>query len=128
MRILFALLLVSTQVVAQDLATPVEAPVQAATHTGIVAQTGWPNPHRITLLTESCGWPGGAMRAQWIKPDRRIEWGCWGYNETGVQIQWSTGRQIWVDYLELYYWDGSWSRQMGYQTLHKRVTNLKGIR
>lgn len=91
----------------------------------VVAQTGWPNPHRITLLTESCGWPGGAMRAQLITPSQHVVWGCWGYNQTGVQIQWQTSAHSWIDYAELWFWDGLFQRQMGYQTLHKRVLFLR---
>lgn len=91
----------------------------------VVAQTTWPNTKRIALLTDSCGWPGGAMRAQEITATRQIRWGCWGYNETGVQIQWSTGRTEHLDYLELYTpGDGVW-RQMGYQRLHQRVLRLR---
>lgn len=118
MRILFALLLLLSvdQVWAQAPAT-------------VVAQTGWPNPHRITLLTESCGWPGGARRAQWIRADRSIHWGCWGYNETGVQIQWSSGQHLWIDYFELWYFDDrQWSQQLGYQRLHRRLAEMQGHR
>lgn len=119
MRIIIALLVVVLLLVGQVWA---QAP-----HT-VVAQTGWPNPHRITLLTDTCGWPGGAMRAQWIRANRTIEWGCWGYNETGVQIQWSSGQQLWVDYLELYYLDErDWAQQMGYNRMHRRVWRLRNI-
>ena len=91
----------------------------------IVAQTGLPNPHRITLLSESCGWPGGAMRVQLITPGQHVIWGCWGYNQTGVQIQWQTSAHTWIDYAELWAWDGDFLRQMGYQTLHRRVLFLR---
>lgn len=125
MRILFALLLLTVhQVLAGELAQPM-TPGPATTHNKIVAQTQWPNAHKITLLTESCGWPGGAMRAQWILPNRTIQWGCWGYNETGVQIQWSSGPQMWVDFLDLFYWHQGLARQLGYQTLHQRVLFLR---
>ena len=130
MRILFlALLLHSTLALAEqgELARPV-GPGPASTHTSIVAQTQWPNAHKITLLTESCGWPGGAMRAQWIQQGHRIQWGCWGYNETGVQIQWSSGPQMWVDFLDLFHWNQGLSQQLGYQTLHQRVLFLRNIR
>lgn len=91
----------------------------------LVAQTVPPNALRIYLLTESCGWPGGAMRAQVITSARHMAWGCWGYNETGVQIQWSTGAAAWIDYAELWAWDGDFLRQMGYQTLHRRLWLLR---
>jgi hypothetical protein len=91
----------------------------------VVAQTSWPNPYRITLLNEPCGWPGGAMRAQWIQQNHRIEWGCWGYNETGVQVQWSTDQQVYIDFLELFYFDDrGWFQQMGYNRMHRRVLRL----
>lgn len=93
--------------------------------TTVVAQASWPNPHRITLLIDSCGWPGGAMRAQQILPGRHLRWGCWGYNETGVQVQWEDGRQEWIDYLELFIWEDGWHRQMGYGKLHRRVWHLR---
>jgi hypothetical protein len=94
-----------------------------------VATTSWPNPHRITLLTDTCGWPGGAMRAQWIQRDHTIRWGCWGYNETGVQVQWSTGQHMWIDYFELFYLDErDWAQQMGYNRMHRRLLFLRNIR
>ena len=91
----------------------------------LVAHTTAPNPQRVFLLTETCGWPGGAMRAQWIIHSGAIRWGCWGYNETGVQIQWSTGSHTHIDFLDLWAWDGNFLRQMGYQTLHRRVLFLR---
>ena len=94
----------------------------------LVAHTVVPNPERIQLLTESCGWPGGAMRAQLITQTNAIRWGCWGYNDTGVQIQWSTGYHSWISFSDLWIWDGGFMRQMGYQTLHRRLYTLKGTR
>jgi len=91
----------------------------------LVAHTVAPNPERIQLLTESCGWPGGAMRAQLITQTNGLRWGCWGYNDTGVQIQWSTGYHSWISFADLWIWDGGFMRQMGYQTLHKRVLFLR---
>jgi hypothetical protein len=92
----------------------------------MVAQASWPNPHRITLFTDSCGLPGGAMRAQWIHRNHRIEWGCWGYNETGVQVLWSTDTTMYIDYFELFYWDEKgWYQQLGYNRLHRRIAQLK---
>lgn len=117
MRTLFiALLLIALLLVGQ---------VWAQAPQTVVAQTVWPSERRIALLTDTCGWPGGAMRAQEITPTRQIRWGCWGYNETGVQVTWSTGRTDHLDYLELWSADQSFWRQMGYNTLHQRVTNLK---
>jgi hypothetical protein len=115
-RLLLLFVLHTTQVQAQDLAVPVTPP-QAWQH--LVARTAHYN-----LLTDTCGWPGGAMRAQWLRPDRTIEWGCWGYNETGVQIQWSTGQQIWVPWTDLGL--GAEHHRTDYQTLHQRVAQLKG--
>jgi hypothetical protein len=91
----------------------------------LVAFTGWPNPYHITLLSEPCGWPGGAMRAQWIRPGRSVFWGCWGYNETGVQIQWQDDSQAWIHYFELFYYDGAWNQQLGYNRLHNRLLFLR---
>lgn len=129
--ILFCLLIVTSAVQALELAEPVPVPVenpippQAQAPETVVAQTVWPSERRITLLTQSCGWPGGAMRAQEITATRQIRWGCWGYNETGVQVQWSTGRTDHLDYLELWTADQSFWRQMGYRTLHQRVLRLR---
>jgi hypothetical protein len=92
----------------------------------LVAQTGWPHPHQITLLSEPCGWPGGAMRAQRILPGRTIVWGCWGYNPTGVQIQWQDDTHQWIHYFELWFWDDAGRmQQLGYQTLHLRLWLLR---
>ena len=66
------------------------------------------------------------MRAQWIQQDHTIRWGCWGYNETGVQVQWSTGQHMWIDYFELFYLDErEWSQQMGYNRMHRRLLFLR---
>ena len=65
------------------------------------------------------------MRAQQILPGRVIRWGCWGYNETGVQIQWEDHSQEWIDFLELWAPTVGISQQMGYQTLHRRVWQLR---
>jgi hypothetical protein len=112
MRVLFCLLLVVGQVWAQAPQT-------------VVAQARWPSNHAIHLLTDTCGWPGGAMRAQHTLPDRKIRWGCWGYNETGIQIQWEDLSQTHWDFLYFWYWDGWVHQQLGYQTLHQRVLFLR---
>jgi len=116
MRILLACLLLAVVV-----------PTLAQVPESVVAQTTWPTTKRIALLREPCGWPGGALRAQEITATRQVRWGCWGYNETGVQVQWSSGRTDHIDFLELWIpQDGVWS-QMGYQRLHQRVHQLKGL-
>lgn len=130
MRILFALVLMAAVPGwATELARPTQEhqapPPQALAPQTVVAQTTWPTTRRITLLRDTCGWPGGARRAQEILPyTRQIRWGCWGYNETGVQVQWSTGRTDHLDFLDLYIAQDGWWRQMGYQRLHDRLWHL----
>jgi hypothetical protein len=116
MRILFALLLLHTAQAMAELAVPVAVP-QPADWPHTVARTA-----HYSLLSHGCGWPGGAMRAQWVRADRSIQWGCWGYNDSGVQIQWSTGHQTWVPWQDL--WTGS-DQAVTYQTLHQRVLFLR---
>jgi hypothetical protein len=123
MRILLIALVLTNQVSATELARPPRAqPALSQNWTGIVAQT---TATRITLLKETCGWPGGAMRAQLILPNRTIEWGCWGYNETGVQIQWSTGVQTWIDFWDLYFWHDKRPHQLNYKTMQRRLLFLR---
>jgi len=90
-------LLSAGQVLAQDLARPAlpAQPAQAVTNLPrtVIAVTR----SGLVLLRESCGWPGGAMRAYQITGDH-VAWACWGYNETGIQFQWATGQhtqQFW---------------------------------
>jgi hypothetical protein len=110
------LLLLSGQVLAQ----PTWAPPT------VVAQTAWPLRESITLLVDVCD--GRTMRAQWVTRDKTVIWGCWGYNPTGVQVAWSTGRTEFLDWVDLWYWSASMPQQMGYQTLHQRVALLRSYR
>jgi hypothetical protein len=92
----------------------------------VVAQTSWSYPETITLLVDACD--ARTMRAQWVTRDRTVIWGCWGYNPTGVQVVWSTGRTEFVDWFVLWYYHNGQLQQMGYQTLHKRVAQLRSYR
>jgi len=94
----------------------------------VVAQTSPPHPAQITLLVDVCDPGTGTMRAQWVTQDRTVIWGCWGYNPTGVQVQWATGRTEFVDWWLLWYYQNGQLQQMGYQTLHKRVAFLRTIK
>jgi len=136
MRILFALLLLHTaQVTALELAEPVR-PYSTTTWgvrtalapQTVVAQTSYPHPENITLLTDTCDARTGTMRAQWVTRDRTVIWGCWGYNPTGVIVQWATGRSEYIDWFVLYHLDNTMPRQLGYQRLHERVLFLRNIR
>ena len=91
----------------------------------VVAQTGYPHTEHITLLTDTCDTRTGTMRAQWVTRDRTVIWGCWGYNPTGVIVQWSTGRSEFLDWFALYHLDTGTARQLGYQRLHERVAFLR---
>lgn len=117
MRRLFiaSLLLIATQVCAQTAWAPPT----------VVAQTSWPVREAITLLVDTCDSRTGTMRAQWVTQDRTVIWGCWGYNPTGVQVQWQTGKTEFIDYFVLWYWSGGTTQQLGYQTLHSRVAFLR---
>jgi hypothetical protein len=94
MRIIIALLF-ATQVQATELARPPRpAPPPAAAWPAdipraVVAVSVTRQDHTV-LLRETCGWPGGAMRA-YRAEQGRIEWACWGYNETGLVFEWHTG-------------------------------------
>jgi hypothetical protein len=95
-RLLLVALVWSSHVTATELARPPKPhvqPVAAAWPADIprtvVAVSVTAVEHTV-LLRESCGWPGGAMRA-YHAHQGRITWACWGYNETGVTFQWSTG-------------------------------------
>ena len=136
MRILFALLLLHTaQVTALELAEPVRpystttwGVRTASAPQTVVAQTSWPHPENITLLTDTCDARTGTMRAQWVTRDRTVIWGCWGYNPTGVIVQWATGRSEYIDWFVLYHLDNTMPRQLGYQRLHERVLFLRNIK
>jgi len=93
----------------------------------VVAQTGHPHPEAVTLLLDTCD-STGTMRAQWVTRDRTVIWGCWGYNPTGVQVQWSTGRTEFIDWWVLWFWRNGALQQMGYQTLHQRLQLLRSMR
>lgn len=133
MRTLFMIFVLHmTPALAQDLAVPVN-PYQADRFTvrsapapqTVVAQTSYPHPETITLLTDVCDTRTGTMRAQWVTRDRTVIWGCWGYNPTGVIVQWSTGRTEYIDWFALYHLDNTMPRQLGYQRLHERVAFLR---
>ena len=127
-----ALLLHATQITATELAEP---PRQWTTQSWtvriapapqtVVAQTSHPHTENITLLTDLCDARTGTMRAQWVTKDRTVLWGCWGYNPTGVIVQWSTGRSEFIDWFTLYHLDMSMPRQLSYQRLHERVAFLR---
>lgn len=122
MRILFFALLIGSTQACAELAQPVWTASQPAwSQTVAKTQQG----RRIVLLRDSCGWPGGAMRAQWIRPNDTMEWGCWGYTETGVQIQWAQGQHQHVDYADLAYWTGQDTQSLNFKTLHQRVWLLR---
>lgn len=132
MRILFMILVLHmTPATALDLEQAVRNTRQtwalrtAPAPQTVVAQTSWPHPENITLLTDICDTGTGTMRAQWVTKDRTVLWGCWGYNPTGVIVQWSTGRSEFIDWFTLYHLDMSMPRQLGYQRLHERVLFLR---
>jgi len=136
MRTLLMILLAHASVVtATELAEP---PRQYTPHTytvrsapapqTVVAQTSLPHPENITLLTDLCDARTGTMRAQWVTRDRTVLWGCWGYNPTGVIVQWSTGRSEYIDWFVLYHLDNTVPRQLGYQRLHERVAFLRTMK
>ena len=91
----------------------------------VVAQTSLPHPEAVTLLLDACDHAQGTMRAQWVTRDRTVIWGCWGYNPTGVQVQWVTGRTEFIDWHVLWAWRNGQLQQMGYQTLHQRIATLR---
>lgn len=122
MRILFAVVIVALLPVGQVWAQPTWAPPT------VVAQTAWPHREAVTLLVDVCDASTGTMRAQWVTRDRTVIWGCWGYNPTGVQVQWQTGKTEFIDWLDLWAWSSGVPRQMGYQTLHQRVALLRSYR
>jgi hypothetical protein len=93
-KLLLIVLLWSSQATATDLARPVYKPPPpqawpADIPRSVVAVSVTAVEHTV-LLRESCGWPGGAMRA-YHAHQGRITWACWGYTEAGVTFQWSTG-------------------------------------
>lgn len=94
----------------------------------VVAQTSWAYRETITLLVDACNTTTGTMRAQWVTRDRAVIWGCWGYNPTGVQVAWSTGRTEFIDWFDLWYQNQGMGQQLGYQTLHQRVLFLRNMR
>ena len=117
-------LVCATTAQATELAKPpYDARTAQANWTQTVAQTRAGDT--ITLLTETCGWPGGAMRAQWVRPDRTLVWGCWGYNETGVQIQWSGRPQTWISFADLHYWHRNRSWHVDYTQMGQRLLFLR---
>jgi len=93
---LIVALLWSSQVAATELARPPAPPPPppkawpAHIPRAVVAVSVTAVDHTV-LLRESCGWPGGAMRA-YHAYQGRMTWACWGYTEAGIQLQWSTGQ------------------------------------
>lgn len=120
MKLLFALALATCVNLAQ--AQHVWAPPT------VVAQTGHPHPERVTLLVDACDARSALMRAQWVTRDHTVIWGCWGYNPTGVQVQWSTGRTEHIEWVYLHYWGDGFLQQLGYQRVHQRVWLLRNIK
>jgi hypothetical protein len=114
--VIAVMLLLSIQIQAQ----PTWAPQT------VVAQTGYPHPETVTLLVDACD--AKTMRAQWVTRDRTVIWGCWGYNPTGVQVVWTTGRTEFIDWFVLWYYHNGQLQQMGYQTLHQRAALLRSYR
>lgn len=55
---------------------------------------------RTVLLTDSCGIAGGSLRA-YQQRNNEILWGCWGFDDTGIQILWQDARQTGLQYREL---------------------------
>jgi hypothetical protein len=92
-KLLLIALVWSSHVAATELARPVLKPLPAAwpadVPRAVVAVSVTRQEHTV-LLRETCGWPGGAMRA-YHAHQGRIVWACWGYTEAGVTFQWSTG-------------------------------------
>ena len=98
---------------------------QALAPQTVVAQTGYPHPETVTLLTDRCDAGSGHMRAQWVTRDRTVIWGCWHYNPTGVIVQWTQGRSEFIDWFVLWHRDNTMPRQLFYQRFHERVTFLR---
>lgn len=92
----------------------------------VVAQTSWTYRETITLLVDACN--NTSMRAQWVTRDRTVIWGCWGYNPTGVQVAWSTGKTEFIDWFDLWYQGQGMAQQLGYQTLHQRIALLRSYK
>lgn len=115
------LLAVATQAWAEPPRAPAVVVAQALSDWGT----------RITLTVEDCGWGTGSMRVYQhgvnvpLFGTVGLEWGCWGYNESGVQIRWDSGRQVFLDYLSLWGPGVALPQQMGYQTLYRRVWLLR---
>ena len=55
---------------------------------------------RTVLLADSCGWPGGALRA-YEESQGQIRWGCWGFDDRSIQIYWTESESITIPYKEL---------------------------
>lgn len=87
----------------------------------VIAQTSWLTGTQITLLRESCGWPGGARRAHARLWTGQITWACWGYNEAGVILHWQTGYQELIFVNEFYDFEQMPPRSLGYRSLHQLV-------
>jgi hypothetical protein len=89
MKLAIALVFVALPVQA-ELAQPTPGPQVWPSHIPqrVVAVTA----DQVVLLTDTCGWPGGARRAYQATATRLI-WACWGYTELGVQLTWQDGRQ-----------------------------------
>jgi hypothetical protein len=122
MRILFICVLLLVALTQRAQAQPTWAPPT------VVAQTAWPNREAVTLLVDMCDTRTGTMRAQWVTRDRTVIWGCWGYNPTGVQVQWQSGKTEFIDWLDLWAWSSGVPQQMGYQTIHQRIALLRTIK
>lgn len=87
----------------------------------VIATPTWANPPgrvvatglsewstQVVLTIESCNPQTGSMRSYQSRPisglwgPTRIEYGCWGYNEQGVQFQWEDGRTMTMPYTGLW--------------------------
>lgn len=90
--------------------------VQAQAPQTVVAQTLGHLPERTYLLTTPCG-TQGLRTAQRVTAAQTLRWGCWGYNETGVQVIWTQGHQQQIWWRDLWRPDGAWWQPMGYDRM-----------
>ncbi len=92
----------------------------------VVAQTSFPASSKIFMLNTPCG--SAAWTAQQVTASQNLRWGCWRYNETGVQVEWSTGhaQQIW--FWDLWRWDGNFWQSMGWERMNHTMRQLGAMK
>lgn len=83
------------------------SPVQAQTAPQTVVARAWTEwGTQMVMLAQDCGQGTGSRRAYQFVPRFRvmtIEWGCWGFDDAHIMVQWSDQRNQVLRYQDAWY-------------------------